>query len=167
MIYFLFFLFYISKICNCCKYYDSEYYLTSEGGNHISEWDSYCFQTPYRNGTSDPVYRESYQDMHYIVGYARLQYSSNYTICNVSIYTRVNPNEINLETTHEILYSFENIEQKINYIIISKEDNPYQNGISVSARIVKKGSNETLYELKLEKEYFIWNVPEVDHDNQH
>ena len=165
MIYFLFFLFYISKICNCCKYNDSEYYLTSEGGNHISEWDSYCFQTPYRNGTSDPVYRESYQDMHYIVGYTRLQYSSSYTICNVSIYTRVNPNEINLETTHEILYSFENIEQKINYIIISKEDNPYQNGISVSARIVKKGSNETLYELKLEKEYFIWNVPEVDHDN--
>ena len=71
MMFIILFLFYfIIFISDCCEYYNSKYYLTDKGGNDIENWDSYCFQTPYRGGTQDPVYRETYQDMHYLVGYA-------------------------------------------------------------------------------------------------
>ena len=32
-------------------------------------------------------------------------------------------------------------------------------------RVVKCGETNILYQLKLEKEYFIWNVPPVEYDN--
>ena len=155
----------IRNILLDCWYYDNHYNCGWDGDKDKNNWDSYCFQTPTRNGNQDPEYRDTYQDMHYIVGYAKERYYDNQKYCEISVYTRVNTNEINLDTTHEILYTFGNIEQRENYFIIDKDIDPHPDGISISVRVVKKGETNTLYELKLEKEYFIWNIPPIDHDN--
>ena len=163
------FILYFIKILTeeACYYYIDHYNCDHDGTTkYYHEWDDYCFQTSYKGGTADPPHRESFQDMHYLVGYARLQYSSNKTICNVSVYTRVNKNKIKLNVDHKLLYTFGDIEQETNYILIYKENNSYLEGLDVSVRIVRIGETETLYQLKLEKEYFIWNVPEVLYDNE-
>ena len=135
-----------------CFYYKNFY--DCVGGNGVSEywdkWDDFCFQTPYRGGTSDPVYRESYQDMHYLVGYAKQEYYSNRTVCNVSVYTRVNKKKIFLGSQHELIYTFGEIEQKTNYFLIYKENGSYIDGLSVSVRIINN-TNNTLYKLNLEQ----------------
>ena len=41
-------------------------------GQNNGAWNEPFFQTPYRSGTQVPVYKTSYQDMHYLVGYAQL-----------------------------------------------------------------------------------------------
>ena len=156
-----------------CYYYVDHY--NCDGGvkddnwgvkKYWNDWDEYfCFQTPYKGGTSDPVYRESYQDMHYLVGYAKQEYYENKTICNVSVYTRVNKKKIFLGTQHELRYTFGDIDQTTNYILIYKENGSYIDGLNVTVRIVNKGQMDTLYKLVLEKEYFIWNVPPVNYDN--
>ena len=68
---FLFF-FIISKIINdYCDTYNNKYSCVF-GQNHYSEdWDNFGFQTPQRDDILRN-YRESYQDMHYLVGLQNL-----------------------------------------------------------------------------------------------
>ena len=151
---------------NKCYFYKDFYNCGADGDTtYKDQWDDFCFQTPFKGGTTDPVYRDSYQDMHYLVGYAKQEYYSNRTICNVSVYTRVNKKKVFLGTQHELLYTFGDIEQSTNYILIYKDNHSYIDGLNVSVRIVKKGETNTLYQLILEKEYFLWNVPKVNYDN--
>ena len=56
-----------------CYFYDDQY--NCVGGVNENEWDAKCFQTPKKDGTNDPVYLDTYQGMHYIVGYIRQKYS--------------------------------------------------------------------------------------------
>ena len=165
----LYFLFLFSKITflldDCTKF--EEYYYCGEkgGGENRIEWDKRCFQVPRRGGTADPVYRESYQDMHYLQGYTKLRYNQEKTLCNISVYTKINTEEVNM-TSHELIYTFGTTEQSSEYFILTKDNDTYPDGLNVSVRIIDKDSNTTFASLELEEEYFIWNVPKIDYDNE-
>ena len=49
-----------------------------------------------------PIRREKYQDMHYLVGYSQLKYSSERKICIINFITGVNPSINN----YKIIYKF-------------------------------------------------------------
>ena len=147
----------IIKADNECTY--NKYYLCNSP--QINEWDSRCFQTPKRSNTSND-YLETYQDMHYLVGYARLLYSSNKTICNITFITKVNPELGTYGDNYKILYSFGIIEQETNYIILTPENGTYPNGLSISAKIVDINNSEILAKLQLEDEYLIWDNEKIN-----
>ena len=65
------------------------------------QWDDFCFQTPFKGGTTDPIYSYSYKDMAYLVGYTKQEYYSNRIMCNVSVYTRFNKKKVKLGKEHE------------------------------------------------------------------
>ena len=132
----------------------NNYYLCNSP--EINEWDDRCFQTPPRNSTQGD-YKESYQDMHYLVGYIRLLYSSNKQICNVTFITKVNPSLGIRDTDYKIIYTFGTIEQDENYLILTPENSTYSNGLNISAKIIKIDSQEIIARLELEEEYFIWD----------
>ena len=95
--------------------------------------------------------------MHYLVGYAQLKYSENKTQCTISIITKVN-SKLGLEGIHyKIFYKFGETEQTDNsFKIISSNSNSYQNGISLSARIIDINNNE-IAKLELEK-YILYGI---------
>ena len=142
-------------VCNDNKEYKS-----------TSDFKNRCFQTPYPGGTLDPVYRDSYQYMHYLVGYAKLKYSQDKETCTIKFYYRVNENKIKLGTEHKILFYFGGHEQESDTFTITRYNDTYPNGLSVSARIVNMSTNDTFASLELEEEYFVWNVPNYYHDNE-
>ena len=85
-----------------CYFYNDQY----NCGSSVTEdtWDQRCFQTPTKGGTVDPIYRDSYQGMHYIVGYARQTYNSDKTECTVTIITSVN-NDAVANKNYEYVYT--------------------------------------------------------------
>ena len=139
----------------------NNYYLCNSP--EINEWDDRCFQTPPRTSTHGD-YKESYQDMHYLVGYIRLLYSSNKQICNITFVTRVNPSLGIRDTDYKIIYTFGTIEQYENYMILTSENDTYSSGLNISAKIVNN-NGEILARLELEEEYFIWNNDNI-HKNE-
>ena len=150
-----------------CTYYENEY--SCQDGTYKISMENYedrCFQTPYRGGTHDPVYRESYQDMHYLVGYAKLRYTEDKETCTITFFYKVNQKKVKLGNDHEILFYFGGNEQKSDTFTVTKENDTYPNGLSLSARIVNKGTNDTFAQLELEEEYFVWNVPKYHFDNE-
>jgi len=136
------------------EYTYNKYYLCSSP--EINQWDERCFQTPPSNSTYGD-YKNSYQDMHYLVGYIRLLYSSNKQICNVTFITKVNPILGMRDTDYKIKYTFGTIEQDQNYLILTPENGTYPNGLNISAKITKINSDDILAILELEEEYFIWD----------
>ena len=104
--------------------------------------------------------------MHYLVGYAQQKYSEDKELCKITFYYKVNEKKVKLGIEHKILFYFGGIEQESNYFIITKENDTYPNGLSISARIVLINTNTTFASLILEEEYFIWNVPELYYDNE-
>ena len=152
----IFFFFVISKILNDNNINDEDIYSCSKYSKYPEEWDEYCFQTPPRNDTLGN-YKESFQDMHYLVGYTQLKYSENKTQCTISIITKVN-SKLGLEGIHyKIYYKFGETEQIDNsFKITASNSNSYQNGLSLSARIIDTNNNE-IAKLELEKVYFIWD----------
>ena len=150
-----------------CTYYENEY--DCQGGTYKISMENHeesFFQTLYRDGMHDPVYRKTYQDMHYLVGYAKLKYSEAKETCTITFFYKVNQKKVKLGTDHEILFYFGGNEQKSNTFTINKENDTYLNGLSLLARIVYKNTNETFAQLELEEEYFIWNAPNYDFDNE-
>ena len=138
-----------------CNSYNDEYNCNGDS----TDWDNRCFQTPPR-GSQD--YKETYQDMNYLVGYAQLKYSSNKTYCNITFITRINEEKLSqLNINYNILYKFGEIEQELNYITLNSEDNKIPNGLSISAKIIDIDNDITLATLQLEEEYLIWDIPEI------
>ena len=156
----IFFFSLILKILNYCALYN-DYYLCSNGNNYNwNDWDNCCFQTPPKG---DSEYFDTYQDMHYLMGYAKIKYSSDKTHCTITFYTKINTNEINLnDHSNKLIFVFGEIEQESNtFELNSSQKFPY--GFNMSAKIVING--ETKYQLKLEEEYFLWDLPEIVQDN--
>ena len=120
MKFFLFF-FIISKIINdYCDTFENKYSCFF-GQNHYSEdWDNFGFQTPPRDDILRN-YKESYQDMHYLVGYAQLIYSDNKAQCKINFITRVNPKLGTEGIDYKILYKFGKNEQFNNTYIVKKD----------------------------------------------
>ncbi|MBP5469931.1 MAG: hypothetical protein J6Z11_11890 [Candidatus Riflebacteria bacterium] len=136
--------------------YDNDYFCSS---TEKDEWDSRCFQTPTKYGND---YRETYQDMHYLMGYTQIKYSLDRKNCNITFITKVNSAKIiNYDSNYKLLYTFGEIEKEDNYIILNSEVDKYPDGIAISAKIVKSDNNETFEKLELEKEYLLWDNIEI------
>ena len=143
-----------------CTNVNEEYTCSSlEQTTYPDSYDIRSFQTPPRNDTKGN-YRETYQDMHYLVGYAQLKYSSDRKICTINFITRVNPKLGEEGKDYKILYKFGDREQESNsFTLISSMS--YPDGMSISARIIDNKENEVA-KLELEDEYFLWDNPEVE-----
>ena len=152
----------IKIILNSCTNYDDDYLCGNENlENERSTWDDRCFQTPKKNGSD---YYETYQDMHYLVGYAQFKYFSNKTSCNITLITKINTERIisDFSSDYKLLYNFNDNEQEINYIILNSENNKYPNGLKMSIRIVNSNDySKTYAKLELEDEYLIWDNPKI------
>jgi len=143
-----------------CSNFNGEYGCNGNQREYPSDWDERSFQTPPRN---DPYghYRESYQDMNLLVGYAQLKYSQDKQTCTLNFYTRVNPKLGEKDVDYKILYTFDGYEQESSTIVLTAEKDKYPDGMSLSARILDMSGNE-LASLVLDDEYFMWDNPPVN-----
>ena len=143
-----------------CHSFNNEY----NCGQSTVEWDNRCFQTPPKNSES---YKETYQDMHYLVGYARLKYFSNKNLCNITFITKINTEKLSsISTNFKILYKFGSIEQEENNIILNSENDIYPDGLNISAKIIDINTETILASLVLEEEYLIWENPPIIQDKE-
>ena len=137
---------------------NGEYACNGDQREYPSDWDQRSFQTPPKDDTLGN-YRETYQDMHYLVGYSQLLYSSDKRVYTINFITRVNPKLGTEGADYKILYTFDTIEQEDNSYTITS-DKSYPNGMPISARIVDNSGNQ-IAKLVLEDEYFMWDNPTV------
>jgi len=155
-IHIIFFFILIIKVINDCALYNYEYFCNNSPHYDWNDWDNRCFQAPPKGGNE---YYETYQDMHYLMGYAKIKYSSDQTHCTITFYTKINPV---LGNSIKLAYVFGDTEQESNiFELDSSQKFPY--GFNMSAKIIIDG--ETKYQLKLEEEYFLWDVPKVEKDD--
>ena len=154
----------VGTLAEDCSNFNGEYGCNGDQKEYPSDWDERSFQTPPRDDTLGN-YRETYQDMHYLVGYAQLLYSSDKKVCTINFITRVNP-ELGTEgSDYKILYTFDNTEQESNTITITS-DQSYPDGMKISAKVVDMSGKE-LAKLELEDEYFMWDNPPVNQGSQY
>ena len=159
----IFLLLILKILTEICQNFDNDYKCNDNVNQYEypESWDENCFQTPPRNDIFGN-YKSTYQDMHYLVGYAQQKYPSDKKSCTITFITKVNP-KLGIEgQDYKILYKFGDIEQDNNYLIINS-DNSYPEGISISARIVNN-KNIELVKLTLENEYFLWDNPIISKD---
>ena len=147
--------------CDECATYDNDYYCEGSASSFSEEMDLNAFQTPPRDDANGR-YRSTYQDMHYLVGYAQQKYSANKKNCTLTFITRVNPVLGEEGTDYKIKYTFGEIEQDSNNIQLNSEQNSYPEGMEISARIISLQTNKELAKLELEEEYFIWDNMEIN-----
>lgn len=121
-----------------------------------SDWDQRSFQTPPRG---DVHYKESYQDMHLIVGYLQTRYSADKSTATLTFYTRVNEKE--LPSDYRIMYTFGEIESSSNTLSISKAKS-YPNGMKVSCKVISDSAAKIVATLELEDAYFLWDTNPVN-----
>ena len=159
---YLFFFFNIfTTIEENCDNWDSKYTCKTLGDYQIpSSWDERAFQTPPRNDIYGR-HRETYQDMHYLVGYAQLKYSLDKQVCTIKFITKVNPKLGKEGENYYIRYTFGDIEQESNIFVITPSNNTYNNGMPIKARIYDSRTKAELVKLELEEEYFIWDNPTI------
>jgi alpha-amylase len=159
----LFFLI-LGALCEDCSNLNGEYGCKGDQTDYPTDWDENIFQTPPSDDTLGN-YRETYQDMHYLVGYAQLLYSSDKKKCTINFITKVNP-ELGTEgTDYKILYTFGETEQETNSFKVTSEDS-FPDGMPISAKVVDMDGKQ-LAKLELEDEYFMWDNPKVDQGSQY
>ena len=105
-------------------------------------------------------WRENFQDMHYLVGYAQLKYSSDRKFCTINFITKVNPNINN----YKIYYKFGDREQDSNSFTVTSSKS-YLNGFPISSRIQINGQD--VAKLELEDEFFLWDNPPLNQGSQY
>ena len=140
-----------------CSNFNGEYPCQGDQKWYPESWDERSFQTHPRG---DPIWRENYQDMHDLVGYAQLKYSSDRKICTINFITRVNPSI----TNYKIIYKFDDREQESNSFTVTSSKS-YPNGFPISARLQVNGQDKA--KLELEDEYFLWDNPTVNQGPQY
>ena len=143
-----------------CWNFNGEYGCNGDQKEYPPEWDDRSFQTPPRDDTLGN-YREAYQDMNLLVGYAQLKYSGDRQTCTINFITRVNPKLGKEGTDYRILYTFDNTEQLSSSITLTANNNKYPDGMPLSARIIDMTGFE-LAKLELDDEYFLWDNPPVN-----
>ena len=159
IVYFIILFFKLNFTKGECSNYDNDYNCTSGEHEFSESWDEHCFQTPPRNDIFGR-YKNSYQDMHYFVGYAQLKYSNDLQSCEITFYSKVNPILGTINQDYKIIYKFGDFEQNSNTFTITSS-NSYPKGFPISAEILDNDNNH-LVELILENEYFIWNHPQIN-----
>ena len=157
-------IFVLGIIAEDCSNLNGEYGCDGDQREYPAEWDERSFQTPPKDDTLGN-YRETYQDMHYLVGYAQLLYSSDKRVCTINFITRVNPKLGTEGADYKILYTFDTTEQEDSSYTVTS-DKSYPNGMPISARVVDNNGNQ-LAKLVLEDEYFMWDNPTVNQGPQY
>ena len=152
----------ILEILSECTTFDNDEEYNCNSG-YYGGWESHFWQTPPRN-YNDINYKSTYQDMHYLVGYAQLQYNYNRDECEIKIITFIN--ELGLQkkgyTDYYLEYTFgEESQINIDTIKIYKSTNKYQDGMPITVKIINRTDNYVIALLELEDEYFLWDVPEI------
>ena len=130
------------------------------------EWDDAAFQTPPR-GDIFGRHKPTYQDMHYLVGYAQLKYSKKKNICTITFITRVNPILGEENINYYILYKFGETEINQNKMTFNSLEHSYPQGISLSSRIISLRTNEEISKLELDEIYFMWDNPEIKQPDEY
>ena len=152
----------LKTIEDICTNFDEDYKCKNNRDFNIDDnWDDRGFQTPPRNDIYNK-YKSSYQDMHYFVGYAQLKYSSDKKKCKITFISKVNPKLGEEGKDYYILYTFGEINQKNNTIILTSEKDKYPNGMPISAKIINIRTSTVVVKLELEEEYFIWDNPKIN-----
>ena len=129
--------------------------------SYSEELDKGAFQTPPRNDILGR-HRPEYQDMRYLVGYAKQKYSADKKSCTVTFYTRINP-ILGVEgTDYLIKYYFGGNEQNESSKTFNSEEHSYPNGLTVLAIIFNVKTEEEMVRLELEDEYFLWDNPKIE-----
>ena len=163
-----FFLFFYFKIfySNCdCINYDNDINC-GNGINYYKEWDDQCFQTPPKTDIFSN-YKNSYQDMHYLVGYAQLKYNPDKTECTINFIKKVNPKLGKEGINYKLIYKFGDSEQEENSFK-AQSKNSYPDGLSISAKIIDfYDNNKILSKLELENVYFLWDNPKITLNNKY
>ncbi len=160
----LLFFFIIGVFAEDCSNFNGEYGCNGDQKEYPSDWDERSFQTPPKDDTLGN-YRETYQDMHYLVGYAQLLYSSDKKVCTINFITRVNPKLGTQGTDYKILYKFGTTEQEESSFTVTS-DKSFPDGMPISAKIVDNNGNE-IAKLELDDEYFMWDNPTVNQGPQY
>ena len=122
--YLLLCLLFVNSISEDCSNLNGEYSCAGDQREYPTEWDERSFQTPPRDDTLGN-YRETYQDMNLLVGYAQLKYSGDRQTCTINFITRVNPKLGKEGTDYRILYTFDNTEQLSSSITLTADNNKY------------------------------------------
>ena len=117
-----------------CSNLNGEYGCNGDQKEYPPEWDDRSFQTPPRDDTLGN-YRETYQDMNLLVGYAQIKYTQDKNTCTINFITRVNPKLGTEGVDYKILYTFDKTEQESSSITLTSE-NKYPDGMAISARII-------------------------------
>ena len=157
-------IFVLGILAEDCSNLNGEYGCDGDQREYPSDWDERSFQTPPKDDTLGN-YRETYQDMHYLVGYTQLLYSSDKRVCTINFITRVNPKLGTEGVDYKILYTFDKTEQDDSSYTVTS-DNKYPDGMPISARVVDNNGNQ-LAKLVLEDEYFMWDNPTVNQGSQY
>jgi alpha-amylase len=157
-------IFVLGILAEDCSNLNGEYGCNGDQREYPADWDERSFQTPPKDDTLGN-YRETYQDMHYLVGYTQLLYSSDKRVCTINFITRVNPKLGTEGVDYKILYTFDTTEQEDSSYTVTS-DNKYPEGMPISARVVDNNGNQ-LAKLVLEDEYFMWDNPTVNQGSQY
>ena len=149
----------IGALSEDCSNLNGEYGCQGDQKAYPDSWDERRWQTPPRN---DEHWKESYQDMHDVVGYAQLKYSSDRRICTIKFIATVNPALGN----YQILYKFGDREQESNsFTVTPSQTQNYKDGFPISCRVLVNGQEKA--KLVLEDEYFLWDNPTVNQGSQY
>ena len=149
----------IGALSEDCSNLNGEYGCQGDQKAYPDSWDERRWQTPPRN---DEHWKESYQDMHDVVGYAQLKYSSDRRICTIKFIATVNPALGN----YQVLYKFGDREQESNsFTVTPSQTQSYKDGFPISCRVLVNGQEKA--KLVLEDEYFLWDNPTVNQGNQY
>ena len=149
----------IGALSEDCSNLNGEYGCQGDQKAYPDSWDERRWQTPPRN---DEHWKESYQDMHDVVGYAQLKYSSDRRICTIKFIATVNPALGN----YQVLYKFGDREQESNsFTVTPSQTQSYKDGFPISCRVLVNGQEKA--ELVLEDEYFLWDNPTVNQGSQY
>ena len=149
----------IGALSEDCSNLNGEYGCQGDQKAYPDSWDERRWQTPPRN---DEHWKESYQDMHDVVGYAQLKYSSDRRICTIKFIATVNPALGN----YQVLYKFGDREQESNsFTVIPSQTQNYKDGFPISCRVLVNGQEKA--KLVLEDEYFLWDNPTVNQGSQY
>ena len=155
------FFFIIIVSAESCHNFDNNYYcINDQQYSFPDDWDERCFQTPPRNDIYGK-YNPNYQDMHYLVGYAQLKYSQDKKSCTITFITKVNPILEKEKENYTIIYKFGDIYQINTNNITITSDQSFPDGMEISVEIIDNNNNH-LVGLVLEKEYFIWDHPQIN-----
>ena len=161
---FLFFL-YLSNIINNQNNFDAEYNCKENENEYSTSYDDNCFQTPPKNDILGN-YLETYQDMHYLVGYVQHKYTNDKKKCTINIITKVNKKLGTEGINYNLIYKFGDIEQETNNMILTS-DNSYPDGLSISCKIIEAETGNIVAKLEFEKEYFYWDNVKIEQDNKY